>query len=295
MSAYAALQRSEPIEARDIAAQALRHVGTARKARMTLALRVLHGAALFDCGSRHRGLQEMQEARTDLGAVSLAGEQAAVLALLEHRAALALGRPDLASVVAGWLAERSEAAGELLLMRAWEALSTSHDEAARSAVRPLLDGSVTGLLPHTVVEALLVETTAGVTAGEVHEARRVLRTALSLGMPLDVVRPFAMAEPPARALLAHELGRGRTAEPFAARALAAGRCAHRRRTTALTDTELAMIELLPSPRSIEQIAVELGIRSGKEAQAMIRTVYHKLGASSRRTAVAAAFERRLLR
>jgi LuxR family transcriptional regulator, maltose regulon positive regulatory protein len=182
MSAYAAPQRSEPIEARDIAAQALRHVGTARKARMTLALRVLHGAALFDCGSRHRVLQEMQEARTDLGAVSLPSEQAAILAVLEHRAALALGCPDLASVVAGWLAERSEAAGELLLMRAWEALSTSHDEAARSAVRPLLDGSVTGLLPHTVVEALLVETTAGVTAGEVHRTavaaafeRRLLR------------------------------------------------------------------------------------------------------------------------
>jgi LuxR family maltose regulon positive regulatory protein len=56
-----------------------------------------------------------------------------------------------------------------------------------------------------------------------------------------------------------------------------------------------MIELLPSPLSVEQIAAELGIRNTEEAHGMIRTIYHKLGASSRRTAVATAFERNLLR
>ena len=56
-----------------------------------------------------------------------------------------------------------------------------------------------------------------------------------------------------------------------------------------------MIKFLPSPLSVEQIAAELGIAGGEEAHGMLRTVYRKLGASSRRTAVAAAFERRLLR
>jgi LuxR family maltose regulon positive regulatory protein len=237
----------------------------------------------------------MHQARTDLGAVSLAVEQAAALAVLEHRAALALGRLDIARAVTDWLSERSGAGGEVLLMRAWAALSSGRDQAARATVRPLLDGSVTGLLPHTVVEALLVETAAGVTAGEIHGARRALRSALSLGAPLDVVRPFAMAEPPARALLGHHLGRCRTTEPFGARALAAGRGARPRRLFPLTDIEMAIIELLPSPLSVEQIAVELDIAGSEEAHAMIRTVYLKLGASSRRTAVAAAFERRLLR
>ena len=51
-----------------------------------------------------------------------------------------------------------------------------------------------------------------------------------------------------------------------------------------------MIKLLPSPLSVEQIAAELGIRNTDEAHGMIRTIYHKLGASSRRSAVAAAFE-----
>ena len=180
-------------------------------------------------------------------------------------------------------------------MRAWAALSTGRDQAARAAVRPLLDGSGTGVLPHTIVEALLVETTAGVTAGEVYGARHALRTALSLGAPLDAVRPFAMAEPPARALLGHHLARRGAAEPFATRALAAGQSAHRSRPAPLSDNELVMINLLPSPLSVEQIAAELGIAGGEEAHSMMRTVYRKLGASSRRTAAAAAFERRLLR
>jgi LuxR family maltose regulon positive regulatory protein len=296
MLAYAALLRSEPASARDIAAKALLlHQKTARQARMTFALHVVHGAALFDSGLWHRGLQEMQQARTDLGTVSLTGEQAAALAVLEHRAALALGRPDAARAVVNWLTDRSGPRGEVLLMRAWADLSAGRDDAASSAVGALLDGSVPALLPHTLVEALLVEAAAGVTGGEVYRARHALGTALSLGAPLDVVRPFAMAEPPARALLGHQLGRGRTAEPFAARALAAGRSAHRRRTGPLSDAELAMIELLPSPLSVEQIAVELGIRSTEEAHRMLRTIYHKLGASSRRTAVATASERDLLR
>jgi len=46
---------------------------------------------------------------------------------------------------------------------------------------------------------------------------------------------------------------------------------------------------------VEQIAAELDIAGSEEAHRMMRTVYSKLGASSRRTAVAAAFERRLLR
>jgi LuxR family maltose regulon positive regulatory protein len=295
MVAYGALLRSEPAEARDVAVDALRQTRRARSPRMEFALRVVHGAALFDGGSRHRGLQEMGQARADLGAVSLAGEQAAALAVLEHRAALALGRPDIARTVADWLSERSGPAGEVLLMRAWTALSTGRDEAARADVRPLLDGSVTGLLPHTIIEALLVETATGVTAGEVYGARRALRAALALSAPLDVIRPFAMAEPPARALLGHHLGRGRTTEPFVARASAAGRGVHWTHTIPLTDAELSMIELLPSSLSMAQIAVELDIAVGEEARGMMHTIYRKLGASSRRTAVAAAFERRLLR
>ena len=55
-----------------------------------------------------------------------------------------------------------------------------------------------------------------------------------------------------------------------------------------------MIALLSSPLSVEQIADELEIPIA-EAQARLRMIYRKLGVSSRRNAVTAAFERGLLR
>ena len=64
--------------------------------------------------------------------------------------------------------------------------------------------------------------------------------------------------------------------------------------TCLTPQERAVLEWLPSSLSVADIAEELGIPH-MEAHARIRAVYTRLGASSRRTAVAAAYQRGLLR
>ena len=80
-------------------------------------------------------------------------------------------------------------------MTAWANLSAGRHSDAHAAVGPLLNGSVPVVLPHTVVEALLVEATAGVRRGEVQVARTALRTALSLAKPLDVLR---RSPPPSR-------------------------------------------------------------------------------------------------
>jgi len=276
-----------------------RHCSTAQHStalppRMTFALRSLHGAALFDPGRRPWGLQEMQQARTDLGAVSLAGEQAAALAVLEHRAALTLNLPDAAGTVVDWLAHRIGPHAEVLLMTAWANLSAGRHSAARAAVGPLLNGSVPVVLPHTVVEALLVEATAGVRRGEVQVARTALRTALSLAKPLDVLRPFATAESPARALLDRQHRRSAAPDPFTVRALSTARRAGHVRAGRLTTAERETLAYLSSALSVAQIAAQLGI-APSEAQARIRGIYRKVGASSRRTAVAAARARGLLR
>jgi LuxR family maltose regulon positive regulatory protein len=52
--------------------------------------------------------------------------------------------------------------------------------------------------------------------------------------------------------------------------------------------------MLSSPLSVDQIAGELGSPIA-EMQARLRMIYRKLGVSSRRNAVTAAFERGLLR
>jgi LuxR family maltose regulon positive regulatory protein len=293
MLAYSALMRAEPAEARRYASEGQRRGGTALRPRLVFALRAVHGAALFDAGRRHVGLQRMQQARADLGAVPLSAEQAASLAVLEHHAAVVLGRPGDARAVVDWLADRIGMPGEVLLMRAWAELSAGQGDAARADVEPILAGTVPSVLPHTLVEALLVEASVHLTGGQVRTARDALRAALSSGASLDVVRPFALAEAEARELLGSHIAHSASTEPFAVRALAATR-RHDRRTARLDAAERRVIALLSSPLSVEQIAGELGIPVAK-AQARIRMIYRKLGVSSRRNAVTAAFERGLLR
>ncbi len=293
MLAYGALMRAEPAEAHRLAGAARRRGGAGLRPRYAFALRAVQGAALFDSGQRHRGLQEMQQARADLGAVDLTPEQSAALAVLEHHAAVRLGRPEAARNVDAWLVERIGVRGEVLVMRAWVEQSAGRDRAARAVVGPVLDRTVTAVLPHTVVEALLVEASAGVTGGDVRTARRALHDALSSGASQGVVRPFAMAGGQARELLAGHVGRAGKAGPFAARALAANRRPDTR-TARLDASELRLLARLPSSMSVDQIAGEMRIPPS-EASTRIRAVYLKLGVSSRRTAVLVAEERGLLR
>lgn len=292
MLAYGALLRSEPVVAHRLAGEALRRTRPTLRPRYVYALRAVQGAALFDTGRRHHGLLRMQDARAALGAVELSREQATVLAMLEHQAATALGLAHAAEDVVTWLAARIGTPAEVLLMRSWAARADGRDHDARTLVGPVLDGSVTAVLPHTTIDALLVEASGRVTGGDVPAARRALRAALTSGASLDVVRPFALLGGEARELLVDHLGRNGSAGPFALRALAVGRPTDVR-TGRLDDGERDVLIRLPSALSVDQIAAELHIPA-TEATARVRTVYRKLGVSSRRTAVTAAHERRLL-
>jgi LuxR family maltose regulon positive regulatory protein len=247
---------------------------------------------LFDCGQRHRGLQAMQRARVDLGPVHLSHEQASVLAVLEHRAAVALGQTRIASGVVAWLAERIGIRGEVLLMRAWAEQSAGRDRAAIRLVGPVLEGAVTPVLPHTITEALLLKAGASVRGGDVPTARRALRDALSSGASLGVMRPFATIAGRGRELLAEHLDRAEATDPFVLRALAV---VHRPAGPAarLDDIEYELLVRLPSALSIHQIARELRIPPA-EAITRVHAIYRRLGVSSRRTAVSAACEERLL-
>jgi LuxR family transcriptional regulator, maltose regulon positive regulatory protein len=55
----------------------------------------------------------------------------------------------------------------------------------------VLNGSAPTLLPYTLVEAWLLETSIAVLADERQAARHALKTALALAEPLQAVRPFA--------------------------------------------------------------------------------------------------------
>ncbi|HWO65174.1 MAG TPA: LuxR C-terminal-related transcriptional regulator [Umezawaea sp.] len=61
----------------------------------------------------------------------------------------------------------------------------------------------------------------------------------------------------------------------------------------LTERELTVLELLPSLLSLDEIATDLTL-SVNTVKSDVRSVYAKLGVSSRRTAVRSAHEHGLL-
>ena len=298
MVAHAALLRADPPEAQRLAADGL----AARPALLTpplrFALQVIHGAATFDQGHRANGLAELQQARSELGDLHIGAEQAASAAVLEFRAALQLGHTTAARTVHGWLAERTHdttapaSNAELLIMRAWAESTGGRHDHARTILRPILAGTTPALLPHTPVDAWLLETTLAITADERPTARRALQTALALAQPLDALRPFTHAEPSVRELLIHQLGSFGTTDTFAQQALAA-RAGDENPHTTLSERELTVLELLPSMLSLDEIATDLTI-SVNTIKSHVRSIYTKLGVSSRRMAVLSAHETGLL-
>jgi LuxR family maltose regulon positive regulatory protein len=255
-------------------------------------LHSVHGAAVFDLGNRADGLAEMQRARSDFGGNEAGAEQCGALAMLEYRAALLLGHSAAARTVLGWLTERIADSGELLVMRAWaETVGGRHDR-ARALIRPVLNGSAPALLPQTVVDSWLLETSIAVDVGERPAARRALQTALALAEPHDALRPFAQAGPGIRELLVHQHGSFGAMDDFAHRALTVG-AGHERQRAMLSEREITVLGLLPSLLSLDEIALDLTV-SVNTVKSHVRSIYTKLGVSSRRLAVLAAHEHGLL-
>jgi LuxR family maltose regulon positive regulatory protein len=178
------------------------------------------------------------------------------------------------------------------MMRAWADAAEDHHAHARGAIRAVLDGSVPALLPQTVIEGWLLETSIAVAAGERPAARHAMQTALALAEPLAALRPFTQAGPNVPELLVHQHGSFGASEMFADRVLAAG-VGHQAQTTILSEREITVLGLLPSMLSLEEIALDLTV-SVNTVKSHTRSIYTKLGVSSRRLAVLAAHERGLI-
>jgi LuxR family maltose regulon positive regulatory protein len=287
MTAYSELLGCQPADAKRRTADA-----PAMPSEVSFAQQAVHGAAVFDLGDRAEGLAQLQRARSDFADNQSSPELCAAMAMLEYRAALLLGHVTAARTVLGWLSERGSDHAELVVMRAWADAAEGHHANARSAIRAVLDGSTPALLPQTVIEGWLLETSIAVTAGQRPAARYALQTALALAEPLDALRPFIQAGPNIPELLVHQRGSFGASEAFANRVLAIG-VAHQHQTTTLSEREITVLGLLPSMLSLEEIALDLTV-SVNTVKSHTRSIYTKLGVSSRRLAVLAAHERGLL-
>jgi LuxR family maltose regulon positive regulatory protein len=163
---------------------------------------------------------------------------------------------------------------------------------ARFLIRSVLDGSAATLLPHTLVEAWLLETSIAVIASERQAARHALKAALTLAEPLQAIRPFVQTRPEVLALLEHEHRSLGASDGFADRALTAGSGRVGQRAV-LSERELVVLGLLASMLSLGEIAADLTV-SVNTVKSHVGAIFDKLGVRSRRLAVLTARERGLL-
>jgi LuxR family transcriptional regulator, maltose regulon positive regulatory protein len=289
--AYADLLGGDPAAAAARAAEAL---GTWDPLPPPAAytLQAVHGAALADQGQRAAGLTEMRDARAELGATQAPPSVVTALAVLEHRVALANGNLAAASAVAAWLVDRAPDAGENLLLQAWTEMARGRFDAARTIVTPLLGPGSPALLSHTGAEAHLIEAEAALDAGDQPAGRTALDAALARAELAGVTRPLALAGPHTKELLTSVLARNGPS-PFAARVAAARAAVVPAPTFLLSEREMAVLALLPSLLNAREIADEFTV-SVNTVKSHIRSIYAKMGVSSRRDAVAQAQESGLL-
>jgi LuxR family maltose regulon positive regulatory protein len=254
-------------------------------------LHAVHGAALADQGQRAVGLAELSAARAEYGDTSAPPPMLASLAVLEHRVALLTGNVAAAAEVARWLGTRVGATGETLLLQAWTEAARGRHEAARVIVAPVYEQELPVLLRHTVVEAHLLDVEAALRADDRQAGRVALEIALRDAEPMCAARPFALAGPLTQQLLSARgtLGGG----AFAAQVAAARAAVVPDPAVLLSDRELAVLALLPSLLTAREIAAEFTV-SVNTVKSHIRSIYAKLGVSSRREAVRAAQDRGLM-
>jgi LuxR family maltose regulon positive regulatory protein len=290
----AALDRAEPEIALATADTGLRAATPHLDPVIRFALRTVRGGALFDCGESVAGLLELQQARDEVGQVPVPLLLAARAALLEHRIALRLGYARAAAGAAGWLGGFAGAHSEQLLMRAWAESAAGPLRSDRMLLARLLQEQwEQAVWSGGVVETWLVASRSALEDGDRPAARHALRSALDRAMPLDLVRPFGLAAAEVRALLVDELVGRDARSRLAARALAAGRTGGRLNGGVLTAREHEVLARLPTLLNLDEIADDLSV-SINTVKSHIRSIYDKLGAGTRRTAVLAAHEQGIL-
>jgi LuxR family maltose regulon positive regulatory protein len=180
------------------------------------------------------------------------------------------------------------------MMQARAQLALGRRDAAGKIIQPVLDGDVPTVLRWTPIEAWLLSAELLLSAGDEAPARRALDHALNSAARLDVPYPLVYAAPEVVNLLTSRLGKlGGTAGRFAERVFALRRALDVPPVVPLTARERAVLRLLPTQRSFDEIADDLTV-SANTVKTHVRAIYSKLGVTKRRDAVSTAQERGLL-
>ncbi|MGY1666204.1 LuxR C-terminal-related transcriptional regulator [Geodermatophilus sp. SYSU D00696] len=297
MRAYAALLRVEPERCLDLLAPALafhEREPPPPSNPVAVTVRALHGAASADLGREADGLDGMRRARTAVAGHPLAASAAALVALLEHGTATRAGHPEPARAALEWAESTLGNTGDVALMRALRLVALGRHRSAVETLQPVLDRSLAVTVPWALLAGWVLDCRLAVLQGHPSRARSSLERALALTEAMDAPRPLALAPDEVVELLTRHLGSFGSADPTAHRVLAARTALGvGGRPVALTDRERAVLRLLPSQRSFEEIASDLTV-SHSTVKTHVRAIYGKLGVNSRRAAVDSARRRGVL-
>jgi LuxR family transcriptional regulator, maltose regulon positive regulatory protein len=180
---------------------------------------------------------------------------------------------------------------DLLLAQARVQLSQDDNEGALTTIEPCLEGPAAEVTLLDHIRALVTAAIARRKLGQADHAAEQLTRAMALAEPQGLFRPFLDGGAPARSVLTVLIRPASQGAAFAARILqrfdatpgsAAGQgpaaCAP------LTSSELAVLRLLPSHMTNQEIAEALFL-SINTVKTHLRSVYRKLGVTTRRQAI----------
>ncbi|WP_300016651.1 LuxR C-terminal-related transcriptional regulator [Pseudonocardia sp.] len=290
LRAYGALLRAEPARCLEhLDAVPRPEIGDPVAGGLPYIRSALRGSALVDLGRVGEGLAELATGRTAAAVLHNPPQVTAIVATLEHGAAVASGRTDQARAALAWAEdELGTSVLDVAFLHGRRHVDLGRWEAAGDALRTVLDGPASVLAPWTRVEARVLRCLLALRAGRRHHARQELGRALAAAGSTGVLRPLAFGPPDVVELLTRHLGGFGDLEPVAGRVLelrhALGPADAPIRLTA---RERDVLGLLPTQRSLEEIAGELTV-SHSTVKTHVKAIYAKLDARSRREAVTAA-------
>lgn len=211
----------------------------------------------------------------------------AIVGVAEQKMALRIGRPDWAADVheraVAWIA----GSGEILFMQARVHAYQGHTATALTQLDKFVTGSVRCLVVNTEIETHLLVGALAERAGDPRTARTQLVAALEKAESGHVLRPFVDTGRNLRALLASQVGRLGQLDTFASAVLAVMPAAPSRTGAELSPRELQLLYELPSLSTTEEIASAMYV-SVNTVKTHLRSIYRKLGVTTRREAVLVA-------
>jgi LuxR family maltose regulon positive regulatory protein len=170
-------------------------------------------------------------------------------------------------------------------------LAEGDSRGALAAAGPCLDGTANQITLHDQISALVIVSVAHRRLGETEQAAAHLTRALTLAEPHGACRVFLDGGPAARSALTVLIRPGSQGSALAARVLqrfdtCPARPDGQPATTSvpLTTSELAVLRFLPSHMTNQEIAEALFL-SINTVKTHLRSVYRKLGVSTRRQAI----------